>query len=54
MFSYQQILKNMFHNGVNIVLFTFKHDTTIPSVEWQNLFSNHMYAKLLFASCAKT
>ena len=27
---------------------------TIPSVEWQNLFGNHIYAKLLFASCAKT
>jgi len=33
MFSYQYILKNMFDNGLNFVLFTFKHDTTIPSVE---------------------
>jgi len=44
----------MFHNGLNFVLFTFKHDTNIPSVEWQNLFSNHIYAKHLFAWCAKT
>jgi len=34
----------MFHNGLNFVLFTFKHDKTIPSVEWHNLFSNLIYA----------
>ena len=26
----------------------------IPSVEWHNLFGNHICAKLVFASCAKT
>jgi len=41
MFSYQQIFKNMFHNGLNFVLFTFEHDTNIPIVERQNLISNH-------------
>jgi len=44
----------MFHNGLNFLLSTFKHDTTIPSVEGKNLFSNHIYTKLLFASSAKT
>jgi len=44
----------MFHNDLNFLLFAFKLDATIPSAKWQNLFSYHIYAKLLFASCAKT